>query len=250
MLQTLRGKQLYAKLSKCEFWLDRVSFLGHVVTKDGTSVNPRKVNVVAIWRRPTTVSEIRSFLGLAGYFGRFIKGFSKIALPLTRLTHKGVKFEWFDECEHSFKELKNKLVTAPILTISSCSSRFVVYSDASHQGLCCVLMQDGKVMAYASRKLKPYKQNYPTHDLELAVIIFTLKIWRHFLFGETCEIYTNHKSLKYLFSQKELNMKQRRWSELLKDYDFIIQYHLGKENVIVDALSRKSVGFLAAIKGC
>ena len=141
-------------------------------------------------------------------------------------------------------------MTTPILTIPLGSGIFVVYSDASHQGLGCVLMQDGKVVAYASRQLKPYERNYPTHDLELAMVIFALKIWRHFLFGETYEIYTNHKSLKYLFSQKELNMGQRQWLKLLKDYDCIIQYHSGKTNVVADALSRKSVGFLATIKGC
>ncbi|RVW68203.1 Transposon Ty3-G Gag-Pol polyprotein [Vitis vinifera] len=217
---------------------------------DGISVDPGKVDAVANWRRPSTVTEIRSFLGLAGYYRRFIEGFSKIALLLTKLTQKGVKFEWSDDCECSFQELKNRLVSAPILTIPSGSGGFVVYSDASHQGLGCVLMQHGRVVAYASRQLKPYEKNYPTHDLELAVVIFALKIWKHFLFGETCEIFTDHKSLKYLFSQKELNMRQRRWIELLKDYDCIIQYHPGKANVVADALSRKSVGSLAAIRGC
>ena len=153
------------------------------------------------------MTEIRSFLGLAGYYRRFIEGFSKIALPLTRLTHKWVKFEWSNDCKRSFQELKNRLVTAPILTISSSSGGFVVYKDASRQGLGCVLMQHGKVVVYASRQLKHYDQNYPTHDLELAVVVFALKIWRHFLFGETYEIFTDHKSLKYLFSQKELNMR-------------------------------------------
>ena len=194
--------------------------------------------------------KIQSFLGLAGYYRRFIEGFCKIALPLTRLTQKRVKFEWSNDCERSFQELKNKLVTVPILTIPSGSGGFVVYSDASYQGLGCVLMQHGKVVAYASRQLKPYERNYPTHDLELAAMVFALKIWRHFLFGETCEIFTDHKSLKYLFSQKELNMRQRRWIELLKDYDYIIQYHLGKANVMADALSKKSVGSLAVIRGC
>ncbi|RVX06329.1 Transposon Tf2-2 polyprotein [Vitis vinifera] len=250
VLQTFRDKQLYAKLKKCEFWLDRISFLGHVVSNDGISVDPGKVDAVANWRRPSTVTEIRSFLGLAGYYRRFIEGFSKIALPLTKLTQKGVKFEWSDDCECSFQELKNRLVSAPILTIPSGSGGFVVYSDASHQGLGCVLMQHGRVVAYASRQLKPYERNYPTHDLELATVVFALKIWRHFLFGETCEIFTDHKSLKYLFSQKELNMRQRRWIELLKDYDCIIQYHPGKANVVADALSRKSFGSLAAIRGC
>ncbi|RVW93842.1 Retrovirus-related Pol polyprotein from transposon 17.6 [Vitis vinifera] len=219
---TLRDKQLYAKLKKCEFWLDRVSFLGHVVTKDGISVDP----------------------------GKFIEGFSKIALPLTSLTQKGVKFEWSDDCECSFQELKNRLVTTPIFTIPLGSGGFVVYSDASHKGLGCVLLQHGKVVAYASRKLKSYERNYPTHDLELVAVVFAFKIWRHFLFGETYEIFKDHKSLKYLFSQKELNMRQRRWIELLKDYDCIIQCHLGKANVVADALNKKSVGSLATIRRC
>ena len=167
---------MYAKLKKCEFWLDRVSFLGHVVTKDGISVDPGKVDVVSNWRRPTTMTEIRSLLGLAGYYRRFVKGFSKIAQPLTSLTQKRVKFEWSNGCERSFQELKNKLVTVPILTIPSGSGGFVVYSDASYQGLGCVLMQHGKVVAYASRQLKPYERNYPTHDLELAAMVFALKI--------------------------------------------------------------------------
>ena len=190
-----------------------------MVTKDSISVDPGKVDVMSNWRRPNTVTKIRSFLELAGYYKRFIEGFSKIALPLTRLTQKGVKFEWSDDCERSFQELKERLVTAPILTIPSCSRGFVVYSHASRRGLGCVLMQHGRVVAYASRQLKPYERNYPTHDLELAIVIFALKILRHFLFGETCEIFTDHKSLKYLFSQKELNMRQRRLIELLKDYD-------------------------------
>ena len=185
VLQTLRDERLYAKLKKCEFWLDRVSFLGHVVTKDDISVDPGKVDPMSNWRRPTTVTEIRSFLGLAGYYRRFIEGFSKIALPLTKLTQKGVKFEWSDDCECSFQELKNRLVSAPILTIPSGSGGFVVYSDASHQGLGCVLMQHGKVVADASRQLKPYERNYLTHDMELVSMIFALKIWRHFRFGET-----------------------------------------------------------------
>ncbi|MGI4673420.1 Ty3/Gypsy family RNase HI domain-containing protein [Klebsiella pneumoniae] len=114
-----------------------------------------------------------------------------------------------------------------------------MYSDASHKGLGCVLMQHGKVIAYASRQLKEYEIRYPTHDLELAAIVFALKIWRHYLYGEKCEIYSDHKSLKYIFTQKELNMRQRRWLELIKDYDCEIHYHPGKANVVADALSRK-----------
>ena len=135
-----------------------------------------------------------------------------------------------------------------MLTIPYGSRGFFVYSDASSQGLGCVLMQYGKVVAYASKQLKPYEQNYPTHDLELETMVFALKIWRHYLYGKTCEIYTDHKSLKYLFSQKELNMRQRRWIELLKDYDCNILYHPGKANVVVDALRRKSYGSMSTLR--
>nr|GEV53516.1 retrotransposon protein, putative, Ty3-gypsy subclass [Tanacetum cinerariifolium] len=153
---------------------------------------------------------------------------------------KGKKFVWNEEREKSFEELKQRLVSAPVLTLPSGSGGFQIYSDASKKGLGCVLMQHGKVIAYASRQLKPYEVNYPTHDLELAAVVFALKIWRHYLYGESCDIFTDHKSLKYIFTQRELNMRQRCWLELLKDYDTNIQYYPGKANVVADALSRKS----------
>ncbi|GJS45710.1 putative nucleotidyltransferase, ribonuclease H [Tanacetum coccineum] len=182
-----------------------------------------------------------------GYYRRFVEGFSRLALPLTKLMRKGEKFVWNEEREKSFEELKQRLVSSPILTLPSGSGGFQIYSDASKKGLGCVLMQHGKVIAYASRQLKPYEVNYPTHDLELAAVVFALKIWRHYLYGESCDIFTDHKSLKYIFTQRELNMRQRRWLELLKDYDTNIQYHPGKANVVADALSRKS-GMIAGIK--
>ncbi|KAL0541426.1 hypothetical protein IC582_021471 [Cucumis melo] len=239
VLQTLRDNKLYAKFSKCEFWLKQVSFLGHVVSKDGVSVDPAKIEAVTGWTRPSTVSEVRSFLGLAGYYRRFVENFSRIATPLTQLTRKGAPFVWSKACEDSFQTLKQKLVTAPVLTVPDGSGSFVIYSDASKKGLGCVLMQQGKVVAYASRQLKSHEQNYPTHDLELAAVVFALKIWRHYLYGEKIQIFTDHKSLKYFFTQKELNMRQRRWLELVKDYDCEILYHPGKANVVADALSRK-----------
>jgi hypothetical protein len=245
-LQLLREKKLYAKFSKCEFWLNQVVFLGHVISGAGIEVDPQKIKAIVNWDRPRNVSEVRSFLGMAGYYRRFVEGFSKIAIPLTQLTHKQTKFRWSEECENSFQELKNRLVSTPILTLPTEGHEYVVYCDASIKGLGCVLMQDGKVIAYASRQLKPYEQNYPTHDLELAAVVFALKIWRHYLYGERCEIFTDHKSLKYIFTQKELNMRQRRWLELLKDYDLTISYHPGKANAVADALSRKS-GTQAAV---
>ena len=151
VLQTLREHQLYAKFSKCEFWLEQVAFLGHVVSKDGIQVDPKKIEAVADWPRPTTVIEIRSFLGLAGYYRRFIKDFSKIAAPLTRLTQKNVKFVWTDKCEEHFQLLKDLLTITLVLTLPSGEEGFTVYCDASRVGLGCVLMQNGRVVAYASR---------------------------------------------------------------------------------------------------
>ncbi|KAL0546911.1 hypothetical protein IC582_016830 [Cucumis melo] len=171
VLQTLRDNKLYAKFSKCEFWLKQVSFLGHVVFKAGVSMDPAKIEAVTGWTRPSTVSEVRSFLGLAGYYRRFVENFSRIATPLTQLTRKGAPFVWSKACEDSFQNLKQKLVTAPVLTVPDGSGSFVIYSDASKKGLGCVLMQQGKVVAYASRQLKSHEQNYPTHDLELAAVI-------------------------------------------------------------------------------
>jgi hypothetical protein len=177
-----------------------------------------------------------------------MENFFRISAPLTKLTQKNVKFQWYEACEKSFLELKERLTTVPILAVPSGSGGYIVYCDASRVRLGYVLMQHGKVIAYASRQLKKHERNYPTHDLEMAAVIFSLKIWRHYLYGETCEIFTDHKSLKYIFQQGDLNLRQSRWMELLKDYDCTIQYHPGKANVVVDALSRKSLGSLAHIQ--
>src|SRR6185369_2682092 len=240
VLEKLRMHRLYAKFSKCEFWLEKVAFLGHILTAEGVAVDPEKIEAVSNWQQPTNVSEIRSFLGLAGYYRRFIEGFSKIARPMTELLKKEKKFTWTESCERSFQKLKRKLTTAPVLTLPDIHRDFVIYCDASRQGLGCVLMQDGKVVAYASRQLRTHEQNYPTHDLELAAVVHALKIWRHYLIGNKCEIFTDHKSLKYIFTQPDLNLRQRRWLELVKDYNLEIHYHPGKANVVADALSRKS----------
>ncbi|KAJ8761655.1 hypothetical protein K2173_004431 [Erythroxylum novogranatense] len=199
VLQTLRERQLYAKL----------------ISTEGIRVDPSKIEAIVNWKPPRNVKEVRSFLGLAGYYRRFVKGFSVIASPLTKLLRKGVKYEWSDRCQSSFDQLKS------------------------------MLTEEGKVVAYASRQLETHERNYPTHDLELAAIVFALKIWRHYLYGERCRIFTDHKSLKYLLTQKELNLRQRRWLELFKDYDCIVDYHPGKVNVVADALSRKTISTLS-----
>ncbi|GJS13311.1 reverse transcriptase domain-containing protein [Tanacetum coccineum] len=215
ILKLLKKEELYAKFSKCEFWIS------------------------GDWASPKTPTEIRQFLGLAGYYRRFIEGFSKIAKSITKLTQKGVKFDWGDKQEVAFQLIKQKLCSAPILALPEGSEDFVVYCDASIQGLGAVLMQREKVIAYASRQLKIHEKNYTTYDLELGVVVFALKIWRHYLYGTKCTVFTDHKSLQHILDQKELNMRQRRWLELLSDYDCEIRYHPGKANVVADALSRK-----------
>nr|GEV89013.1 putative reverse transcriptase domain-containing protein [Tanacetum cinerariifolium] len=194
ILNLLKKEELYAKFSKCELWISRVHFLGHVID---------------------------------------CRGFSKITKSMTKLTQKDVKFDWGNKQEAA------KLCSAPILALPEGSKDFVVYCDASIQSLGAVLMQREKVIAYASRQLKVHEKNYTTHDLELGTVVFALKIWKHYLYGTKCTVFTDHKSLQHILDQKELNMRQRRWLELLSDYDCEIRYHLGKANVVADALSRK-----------
>ena len=184
--------------------------MGHVISVEGISVNPAKVSTVKNWKQHCTITKIKSFLGLARYYRKFIKGFSKIASPLTKLTQKDVKFNWDDRCERSFQMFKEKLTTAPILAIPNGSGGYKVYTGTVKNGLGCVLMQHEKVIAYGSRQLKKHEQNYSIHDLELVTVVFTLKVWRHYLYSEKFEIFTDHKSLQYVFYQKDLNMRQQR----------------------------------------
>ncbi|GKE02276.1 putative reverse transcriptase domain-containing protein [Tanacetum coccineum] len=239
ILELLKKERLYAKFSKCDFWLDSVQFLGHVIDRSGVHVDPAKIEAIKSWAAPTTPTEVRQFLGLAGYYRRFIEGFSLISKPLTKLTQKNKKYEWGKEEEEAFQTLKQKLCSAPILALPEGTEDFVVYCDASLKGYGAVLMQREKVIAYASRQLKVHEENYTTHDLELGAVVFALRLWRHYLYGTKCVVFTDHKSLQYILNQKELNLRQRRWIELLSDYDCEIRYHPGKANVVADALSRK-----------
>ncbi|GJU54442.1 putative reverse transcriptase domain-containing protein [Tanacetum coccineum] len=210
ILELLKKEELYAKFSKCEFWIPKVQFLGHVIDSKGIHVDPAKIESIKDWASPKGATEIRQFLGLAG-----------------------------EKEEAAFQLIKQKLCSAPILALPKGSENFIVYCDASHKGLGAVLMQNEKVIAYASRQLKIHEKNYTTHDLELGAVVFALKLWRHYLYGTRCTVFTDHKSLQHILDQKELNMRQRRWLELLSDYDCDIRYHPGKANVVADALSRK-----------
>ncbi|GJX45711.1 putative reverse transcriptase domain-containing protein [Tanacetum coccineum] len=241
VLELLKKEKLYGKFSKCEFWLREVHFLGHVINGNEIYVDPIKIEAVKNWKALRTLSEVRSFLGLTGYYRRFIENFSKIAKSLTILTRKCKTFDWGEEQENAFQTLKDKLCNAPVLALPDGPKDFVVYYDTSGLGLGCVLMQRGKVIAYVSRQLKIQEKSYTTHDLELGAVMFALKIWRHYMYGTNSVIYTDHKSLQHIFSQKELNMRQRHWIELFSDYDYEIRYHPGKAKVVADALTQKEV---------
>ncbi|GKE93540.1 putative reverse transcriptase domain-containing protein, partial [Tanacetum coccineum] len=206
ILELLKKKKLYAKFSKCNFWIHIIQFLGHLIDNQGLHIDPAKIEAIKNWTSATTPTEIRQFLGLAGYYRRFIKYFSKIAKSLTELTQKNKKYIWGEDQETAFQLLKQKLCEAPILALPEGNDNFVVYYDASHQDLGAVLIQREK---------------------------------RHYLYGTKCTVFTDHKILQHILHQKELNMRQRRWLELLADYDCEIRYHPRKENVVADALIQK-----------
>ncbi|GJZ47548.1 putative reverse transcriptase domain-containing protein [Tanacetum coccineum] len=218
ILELLKKEELYDKFSKY----------------------PAKIESIKDWASPKTPTEIRQFLGLDDYYQRFIEGFLKIAKPMTKLTQKKVTFEWGDKQEAVFQTLKKRLCSAPILALPQGVEDFIDYCDASHKELGAVLMQNEKVIAYASRQLKIHEKNYTTHDLELGAVVFALKIWRHYLYETKCTVFTDHKSLQHILDQKELNIRQRRWLELLSDYDCEIRYHLGKANIVADALKSET----------
>ncbi|GJV90468.1 putative reverse transcriptase domain-containing protein [Tanacetum coccineum] len=210
ILELLKKERLYAKFSKCYFWLDSIQFLSHVIDQNGVHVDPANIEAIKNWDAPPTPMEVRQFLRLAGK----------------------------DE-EEAFKILKQTLCSASILALLEGTEDFRLYYDASHKGYGAVLMQREKVIAYASRQLKVHEENYTSHDLELGSVVFALRLWRHYLYGMKCVVFTDHKSLQYILNQKELNLRQQRWIELLSGYDCEIRYHPGKVNVVADALSRK-----------
>ncbi|GJU12679.1 putative reverse transcriptase domain-containing protein [Tanacetum coccineum] len=206
---------------------------------NGVHIDPAKTEAIKSWAAPTTPTEVRQFLRLVGYYRRFIEGFSLISKPLTKLTLKNKKYEWGKEKEEAFQTLKQKLYSVSILALPEGTKDFMVNCDASLKGYGAVLMQREKVIEYASRQLKVYEENYTTHDLELGVVVFALRLSRHYLYGTKCVVFTDHKSLQYILNKKELNLRQQRWIKLLSDYDCEIRYHPGKVNVMAGALSRK-----------
>jgi len=252
VFEKLRKNQLFVNLEKCEFLKDDMEFLGHVISKEGIKVDEQKVRTIKEWKEPKDVKELRSFLGLTNYYRKFIKDYAKIANPLTDLLKEKQPYIWETKQQQSFNDLKIKLSSAPVLSTINYENQLILTTDASDVCIGGVLNQitniekpnqiikmEKQPIAFESRKLRIHEKNYPTHDKELLAIIHCLKIWRHYLHGTKFTIETDHASLKYFMTQKNLSGRQARWSEFLQDFDFEIVYIPGKSNAVADALSRK-----------
>jgi hypothetical protein len=244
VLTLLRKHKLYAKLSKCDFCQPQLPFLGHIITSNGIMMDPAKLDAVRQWPTPVTVTQLQSFLGLANYYRRFVKGFSLIAAPLTALCSPKLKdLPWAEEHQRAFQDLKQALVTAPVIHPPDLQQPFTVTTDASGFAVGAVLSQgehpDLRTIAYESRKMSSAERNYPVHDKEMLAVMYALKKWRHYLKGNHVTIITDHKSLEYFATQPHLSERQARWMGQLAEFDYTIVHRPGKTNVVADALSRR-----------
>ena len=240
----LRKHKLYGKLSKCEFFAPSVEFLGHVILSDGVATDPAKTLAIRDWPTPATAKDLMSFLGLCNYYRRFVQGYAAITVPLTDLLRQDRSFDWTEKAEQAFQKLKDSMSQTPVLCIADTNKPFVVTTDASDFAVGAVLSQDQgnglQPVAFESRKMKPAELNYAAHEKELLAIVHALKVWRVYLEGRRFTVQTDHATLRHFQTQPHLSRRQARWSELLQEYDFEIQYIPGKTNVVADALSRRA----------
>ena len=243
VLEILRTHKMYGNMAKCEFFKESVEYLGHVISSKGISTDPKKVEAVKQWPTPTNIKEMQSFLGLCNYYRRFIEGYSKIAAPLTDLTHKDTPFLWTPRTTEAFEELKKHMTEAPVLCIPDPELPFTVTTDASDFAVGAVLMQDQgqgpQPVAFTSRKMNVHELNYAAHEKETLTIMHALSKWHVYLEGRHFIIYTDHATLRHFPEQPNLSRRQARWTEKMADYDFKIEYLPGKQNVVADAISRR-----------
>jgi hypothetical protein len=247
VMNTLRKEKLYCKQSKCEFYQHEVKFLGYIVGANGLKVDPAKVEAVKAWPIPSSVTDVRSFLGFVGFYRKFIAGHSRLTAPLSDLTKdaNGVKFQWNPAAQESFEKMKEALCSAPVLVLPDPKFPYVVTTDASGFAVGACLQQDQghglQPIAYISKKMLDAETRYPVHHKELLAIVVALKSWRHYLHGTkfTVRVLTDHRSLVHFDSQPKLSERQARWNEFLSEFDCVIEYQEGKKNVCADALSRR-----------
>jgi hypothetical protein len=241
VFEILRKEKLYANVKKCTFCLDRVIFLGFVVSAQGIEVDKEKTKAIREWPTPKSITEVRSFLGLASFYRRFVRDFSTLAAPLTEVIKKEVGFKWGNDQENAFNSIKEKLCSAPLLNLPDFAKTFEIECDASGVGIGAVLMQEKKPIAYFSEKLNGAALNYSTYDKELYALVRALKTWQHYLWPKQFVIHTDHESLKHLRGQDKLNRRHARWVEFIEMFPYVVQYKQGKDNKVADALSRRYV---------
>ena len=239
VLQLLREHKLYAKKEKCELFVTSVSFLGHRISSEGISMESSKVQAIMEWPVPRNVNEIQQFLGLSGYYRKFIANFSGICAPISELLSNKVPFNWNQRQQEAFEQLKRAITNAPVLKLPDPTLTYTVKTDASGFAIGAELSQDGHPVCYLSHKLSPAERNYSTHEKEQLAIIYALREWRHHLLGSPIKIETDHCSLKYFQTQPNLSQRQARWSEFMSQFDYQIIYLPGKQNIVADALSRR-----------
>ena len=248
VFQRLRENRLFVKKEKCEFAQRQITFLGHKISEGLIKMDENKVRAIREWSEPSILKELRSFLGLANYYRRFIKGYSKMVAPLTDLLKKDQVWQWNLECQAAFDELEGAISSEPVLQLPNLELPFEVQTDASDRALGGVLMQEGHPVAFESRKLNGAEQRYSTHEKEMTVVIHCLQQWRHYLLGSIFTVVTDNVANTFFTSQKKLSAKQARWQEFLADFNFDWLHRPGKNNVVADTLSRKEViAYIAAI---
>jgi hypothetical protein len=241
ILKLLEENKFYANKSKCSFGQEEIEFLGHVVSTEGIKVDPKKIMAITEWPSPKMITSLRGFLGLTGYYRRFVKNYANIVAPLTTLLKKDA-FRWNNAAEDCFKKMKTLMTSTPILAAPNFTNSFFLECDASGIGIGVVLMQDNHPIAFESRRLKPKEHTKSTYDKEMLAIIHALVKWKQYLLGAKFLVKTDHNSLKYFLNQKSLSVEQQKWVSKIQVFDFEILYKKGKENLVVDGLSRKDEG--------
>ncbi|KAK4382079.1 Retrovirus-related Pol polyprotein from transposon.6 [Sesamum angolense] len=251
VLTRLREHELYAKVSKCSFAQESISFLGHIVERGRIRMDPKKVQAIEEWQPPSDVHDLRSFLGLANYYRHFVKGYSKIARPMTDLLKKTETWDWTPQCQVAFDNLKRAIVTNPMLALPDMSKPFTVETDASDFALGGVLMQDSHPIAFESRKLKDVERHYSVHEKELLAVVHCLRLWRHYLLGSPFMVKMDNIAVSHFMSQPKLTSRQAHWQELLSKFHFVLEYRAGSSNHVANALSRRAdlatLGSVAAL---